>query len=518
MSTDESGAGEGAGDVSEQDYEQSLQTLSDIVKRSAIASAMGQSWGHLDDRDYFDTLGYPDRTELDIDDYWAMFERGGIGETIITAVSGQTWSAAPTITDEGGSEEDDNQTDFESDVETLFDETGALTFLERADTLQRIGQFGVLLIGFDDGQDLDQPVDQSRLTGDPAEDILYYQPFSEENAAFEREKDPTDERFGKPVEYELDFGDDGIGVEDVHHERVIHVAEGALEDEVLGYSAYRPVFNYLVDLNFKVVGGSAEMYWRGADRKLIANAPTDAGQLPDEDKVATQVEEMVNDLRNVVWARDLELDEIEGDQPDPSGLKDALVELIAGVLRIPKRRLLGTERGDLASTQDEAAFVAMIEERRQKFAEPQFLRRFIDRLLEFDVLSPPTRQSYDVEWPENFELTEVERAEVMQRKARAFKDGASMGDPAEIATTAERREEIFGLPPERGSAVEPTPSPEDIDDDGDAGIEDIDVDDPLDETDPEVDEWFEEVFGESDALKPIADGGEEDDRDRRRSS
>jgi hypothetical protein len=487
--------------------DQQLQSLaSDLVRRTAIASAMGQSFGHIDDRDYFDTLGYPGRSELTVDDYWAKFERGGIAETIITAPSGQTWSNAPDIFDDG-TPEDDDQSAFEKDVESLFDDTGALYHLERADTLQRIGKYGILLIGFNDGGDLDDPVDETRFSGDPDDDILYYQPFSQKQIQdFDREDDPQNERFGKPVEYDVNFGEEHpLGSETVHHSRILHIAEGALEDEVVGHSAYRPIFNYLIDLT-KVVGGSAEVYWRDAKARFVANLDDEAGARPDEDKIATQVEEMVNDLRDVVWGRNLDLDRLEGGSPDPSGLKDAILELIAGQTRIPKRRLLGTERGDLASTQDEAAFVSMIQERRQKFAEPKILRPFIDRLVEYGVLSPPDADSYDVEWSDNFELTEVEKAEVMQRKAKAYKDVASMGDPAEVATVEERRDDVLGLAHERGSEVETTPTPDDDAVDDDTGV---DVDD-LDETDPEVDEFFDEYFGDDAGVeKAVTDGGSE---------
>ncbi|MDY6780013.1 MAG: DUF1073 domain-containing protein, partial [Halobacteria archaeon] len=357
-----------------------------------------------------------------------------------------------------------------------------------------------MYFGFDDGFDeMSEPVDPSALAGDPSEDILYYQPFSEKQIdGFEREEDPNDERFGKPKTYDLDFGDEGLGVETVHHSRVLHVAEGALEDEVVGYSAYRPVFNHLVDLLYKVMGGSSEMYWRSADRKIIANQP-EGGQLPDEDKVVKQIEELVHNLRNVAWTSNVEVDSIGGDTPDPEGLKDGLIELIAGNLRVPKRKLLGTERGDLASTQDEAAFVQSIEERRQKFAEPRMFRDFIGLLLGHGVLSDPRDDSYDVDWPDNFELTELEEAELQQRKAKAYKDVSAMGDPSEVATLEERRVEVLDLPPERGEAVEATPPPEEDDDvEDDTDVEDTGVDDvgdvDLDEDDPEVDVGFEDHF------------------------
>jgi len=489
---------------------QAQEFVSEMVQRVAVADAMGDSWGHLDQRDYFDTLGYPRDAELTINDYWAMFKRGGIAETIITAVSGATWSDVPDVTDHDG--EDDETTDFEDDVASLFEDTGALWALERADTLQRIGKFGVLYIGFDDGFDsMSDPVDASALTGDPSEDILHYQPFSQKQIEdFERNEDPNDERFGKPETYDLDFGDEGLGVEEVHHTRVVHLAEGALEDEVVGYSAYRPIFNHLIDLLYKVVGGSAEMYWRSADRKLVANQ-TEGGQMPDEDKVVKQIDELVNNLRNVAWTSQVEVESIDGDSPDPTGLKDAILELISGNLRIPKRKLLGTERGDLASSQDEAAFVQMIEERRQKFAEPQILRDFLGLHIEHGVVATPIENSYDVDWPDNFELTELEEAELQQRKAKAYKDVSAMGDPSEVATLEERRAEVLDLPPGRGETVGATPTPPEEDDvDDPTDVDDTAIDDvELDEDDPEVHDWFEEHF-EADIDQLAADGGESD--------
>jgi hypothetical protein len=476
------------------------QTVSQLVERVAVAQAMGQSYGSIDQRDYFETLGYPERHELGIDEYWAQFERGGIAERIITSVSGATWSDVPDVTDHDGDDEDET-TAFEEDVATLFDDTGALHYLERADTLQRIGRFGVLLIGFDDGGDLDEEVDTSALSGDPAEDILYYQPFSEKQIDdFTREDDTQNERFGKPKTYDLDFGDESIGVEEVHHSRVIHIAEGALEDEAVGYSALRPVFNYLIDL-LKVVGGSAEMYWRSADRKIVANQDGE-GRITDEDKIVSQIEELVHGLRNVAWTQNVDVESLGGDSPDPTGLKDAIVELMAGTLGIPKRRLLGTERGDLASTQDEAAFVALIDERRAKFAEPKILRELLDTLDEYGVIDSPQIETYDVEWPDNFALTELEEAERKQRLASAVKNAAPQGDTSQLATVDELRHELFGWEPGRGDEVSATPPPEE---DGDVGVDDVLGD--VDETDPEVEDFFDEHFENGEAI--LADGGSE---------
>lgn len=466
--------------------------LSGIVDRLGVARSMGTSYGSLSARDYFDTLGYPQQHELDPEDHFALYKRGGIAETIVDAVSGQTWSTAPEVTDHEG-EDATEVTDFESDVDSIFQGTKAIHALERLDTLQRIGRYGVLYIGFDDGFDsMEEQVDPTSLKGDPKKDILHFQPFGELNIeSVDRVDDPNDERLGLPKYYDLDFGDT-LGVEKVHHSRVVHAAEGALEDEIIGHSAYRAIYNHLTDLVYKVMGASSEMYWRSADRKLIANDSTDAGgQAIDEEKAEKQVQELVHGLRNVAYLRDVELDSIGGDSPDPSGLSNELLKLIAGNTRIPKRILLGSERGDLASTQDKAAFVGMIDERKQKFAGPQIFRDFVDLLREHGVISEPEDGTYDIEWPTSFDLNELEKAKLKQRKASAYKNVAAQGDPSEVATRGERRQEVLDLPPDRGDAV----------------------DDPAAAADPMIDDVDDDVHGDVDETEDIEDFFDEIDDD-----
>lgn len=476
---------------------------SDLVRRAGLSARMGESFGHLEERDYWDTLGYPEPQELDVHNHRAMYERGDIAETIIEAPAGATWNAPPDVVDDGTPEDEDDVSPFEADVQTLFEEKGLLKYLYRADVLQRMGRYGILLIGYDDGaESFDEPLNEGAFRGDPEEDILYLQPFSEEDVEIEeRYEDITDEKFGDPKLYSVDFGDEHPqGAADVHESRVFHIAEGALEDEVYGKPALRAVYNLLMD-KLKVVGGSAEGYWRNADRKYVANLQQDSGPLKDEDELQDQVEELINDLRPTVYSRGLDIDTIDGDDTDPSGPYDAIMELISGQTRIPKRKLLGTERGDLASTQDEMAFVQMAEERRQKFGEPEMFRPIIGHWVDLGIVSDPEGGTYDVEWAHLFELTDLEEAELRQRLAKAVKDAAPMGDPSALATPEELRELIFDWEPERGSEVESDGTGGDIPTDPEA-------DEPLDEDDEAVQDVFDEIFGDGDTDVGVEGDGE----------
>jgi hypothetical protein len=109
------------------------------------------------------------------------------------------------------------------------------------------------------------------------------------------------------------------------------------------------------------------------------------------------------------------------------------------------------------------------------------------------------------------------KAEVMKQKARALEKGASEGDPAELGTTAERRDFVFELDPERGGEVDDVPADPDAADDpiaddpaDDGGGDDVDVDDPLDEDDQDVEAVFEEFFeSDGEGVEALPDGGAE---------
>ena len=86
-----------------------------------------------------------------------------------------------------------------------------------------------------------------------------------------------------------------IGTGLVHASRVIHVAEDILDDEVYGIPRLEPLYNYLDDL-LKVVGGSAEMFWLDAKRRLVFS-------LRDEYTTSPEMEATIAGRSGRVYAR-----------------------------------------------------------------------------------------------------------------------------------------------------------------------------------------------------------------------
>lgn len=351
-------------------------------------------------------------------DFVERYNRKDIAGRIVDAWPDATWRKAPIITED----EEADATAFEKAWTDLDKRLRCVHYFTRVDKLAGLGRYAVLLIGVKGGTSLSTPLTTGQFR-DPTS-LIYLSVFSEENAKVKTwVDDPKDERFGKPKMYELDFstntdGFSGVGKREVHWTRIIHVAEDLLEDEVHGRPRLERPFNLLEDLE-KVVGGAAEMFYLGADRGIHADVrenfdldPEDAKKMDDE------LREYSEGLRRIIRTQGMDVNTIGGTTVDPSNAADKILDLIAGTTGIPKRILLGSEQGELASSQDETNFNGRVKERQEDHAEPVILRAFIDRLIWLGMLKV-SAEGYSVEWPSLFEISDKEKVGIVKELATA---------------------------------------------------------------------------------------------------
>ncbi|MBU8908515.1 anti-CBASS protein Acb1 family protein [Desertibacillus haloalkaliphilus] len=418
---------------------------SDLMHRYQLSDRLGTQFNGK--RDMYEVLGYKRR--LRFQDYWNKYDRQDIAGRIVDAPAQGTWRNRPSIHEDDNKDED---TPFESAWKTLEKKRSVIHYLERADRLAGIGHYSVLLIGVRGSTDLSEPLDPNSLTG--PEDIIYLSAFSEKNASIQQwETDPTNERFGLPKIYRIDFsGDDFHDQEggtkfysvskNVHHSRVIHIADGLLEDEVFGRPRLKRVMNLLNDLE-KVVGGSAEMFWQGAYMGLNANLNPDVQMTPDEaDRVEEEMTEWFHGLRRFIRTQGMEVKQLGGQVAEPKESFETIISLISGATNIPKRILLGSERGELASNQDEGNWNSYLSDRQTTFAEPNVLRPFIDRMIWLGVLPAP-QQRYEVEWPDLFALNDKDKSDISDKRASALQKAAPHNDVTMLMTPKQIVEYVF---------------------------------------------------------------------------
>lgn len=394
-----------------------------MTERRDLARRAGLQ--HGGDRDLYETYGW-DR-DLDFDDYLEKYQRQGPARAIIAAPAQATWRHAPTIVDDG-SDPDEEDTRFEREWSDLVDAFRIYHYLERVDRLAGIYQYAGLFIGTTGSVPLNEEMPTDA-------ELAYLTPYRQDHLEIvEWEEDPRDPRFGQPTMYELtlvddeDVDDTGFNPEQrsirVHWTRVLHVAEDLDEDEVFGTPRLQPVMNLLDDF-LKVRGGSAEMFFQDAAAIYHANVEGDA-DLPEEGEPGSfqdmedQFIQALDGFRRFIGTKGTDFDIKRGESPRPQQVWDMLKEALAAGARMPLRIIFGSERGELASSEDQGEWLARISERQTRFAYPLVLRRLIDRFINHGMLSEPAGGSYTIEPPNLFELDEVQEAEVRKTDAQAL--------------------------------------------------------------------------------------------------
>lgn len=369
---------------------QQMQELAEMISRSQLAAGLGQSFDGK--RDLYNSCGY--KKAPTVTDYWNVYERGDLGSILLTAEPEETWAVTPILREEregmtrkavrarGGTD----RTPFEQAWEDLNEEQGLRGLFCAADTLAGIGEFGVILLGLRDGKTLAEPVEPGSAKG-----LQYTRALSQRVATINTwDTDPASPRFGLPLTYSLvnaDAEGPTIAGTAVHWSRIVHVRlELITESRVYALPRLQRVLNRLYDLD-KTLGGSAEAFWMavfgGVAFKADPNAKLDTTALD------TEIQKWVHGLQRYMKLKGVDVQSLSPSVQNPQGLFGVIVDILSAVLRMPKRIFMGSERGELASSQDERAWARRLRARRRLWAAPDVVRPFARRLIEAGVLPEP---------------------------------------------------------------------------------------------------------------------------------
>lgn len=388
--------------------------------RAGIAGHLGQSYSG--DRDIYTALGYTKNPSFG--DFMARYRRHDIAKAVIDVPVRACWRKVPVL-----SESEDDETQFEQAWTDLVKRINPFGYFSRLDRLAAIGEYAVLMIGFNDAAQLWQPVKK-------ASEVLYLMPYSQENATIEScVQDAKDPRFGQPESYSIKVRTGTAATATrtikVHWSRVIHVSEDNLDDDTFGIPRLEAVLNRLQDLEL-VSGGSAEMFWRGAFPGMGFKLDEDFDMTePKRTLAIEEIERYMHGLQRYIKLKGMSIENIAQQVSDPSGHADLFIALICAACRIPKRILLGNEQGELASTQDESNWFARVDERRREHCEPNIVRAFVDRLIGMQVLPTPA-DGYTCEWEDLLTPSARDKAEVADLRSRAMAQYFTSGSDASM--------------------------------------------------------------------------------------
>ena len=432
---------------------QMIAQVQNVARVQNIAFSRSRlSQGNFDPRRSIDDdCGYPRETQdITTEDYHRMYEREPIAARVVEVLARETWKVQPDVYE---TEDTENVTEFEKAWKLLGnslrgdslyqDEEGSpiWDYLRRVDEISGIGRFGLLLLGLDDGKELLEPAELRK-----GQQLTYLQVFDElavTITAYEASKESR--RYGHPTEYSIRMvAPDNLsqagarqagGVERVHWSRVIHVAEG----DIFAKPRQQTVWNRLLDLR-KLYGGSAEMYWRGAlpGIAIETHPQLEADMVDfDDETLRSDIEQFTNSLQRFIRLTGASAKSLAPQVVDPTPQIEAQIQAICILLDVPKRIFMGSERGELSSTQDKDSWEEVRIARRIGYATPRIVTPLVDRLIQLGVLPAP--KGYSVGWPTAENLSQSEQATVAVQRAEAMSkyvqgDGSAIMRPEDFYT------------------------------------------------------------------------------------
>jgi len=404
-----------------------LRTQSVIGDRMALAQQLGQLTFGDKRRDVYTAAGY----DLTIShaQYLARFLRQDVAQRVVSAAVDEAWRLSPTLLDGKDAETGSEGTPFTDgwlaltrasadDAETR---RGLAHYLARLDLVSRIGRYAVLFLGLADGKEPHEPAEAGSLKD--ASGLAFASVFNEGAARVTQwETDRRAPRYGKPTVYRLTDSVDGGQVVnfEAHWTRCIHVADNVLTNDLFGAPALEVVWNRLIDLD-KIMAATGEAGWSQMQPGVVFST-RDGYELgaDDADARQEQMDEFVHGLRRFLEMNGYDVTTLGGSFQDPSGGINNVLKLISAASGVPLRKLTGSERGELSSTQDDDNWIDVIEARQVQHVTPAIIEPVVNRLLWLGVLPPPASGTYTVWWPSLRQKNPEQQAKIADTNASAL--------------------------------------------------------------------------------------------------
>lgn len=398
-------------------------------------------------RDLNLVLGYDDY--IDAAMYRYEYERGGLAERIVEIFPRTTWGGKFDFKDDVNLK---FKTKFERAAEELYSsDLNIHTELLSAVILAYLNHYSVLLIGAPGDPSTELPRYQK------GGEITYLLPYGEDKAKIIElvgqsglEEEKYNKRFGLAKYYQINPDgfttsqlssplpvNSNITFPKVHWSRVIHIARSRLDSRLIGKPILRSVWNLLHDLK-KETGGVAEADLRRAWPKFHANYDINAKEVSKEerDSVKENLDYLDIGLENSVRSRGMSLTPLStGGKIGMKENVEAIIQQIAGTIGVPWRLFIGGELGKANAETDVGSFQRVVMELRNTENNP-IIREFNGRLIDYGYLPEPKNPKYEIIWPEEEELSEIEKAQT----AKAMRDSGCFNEE-------EIRDRIYGMGP-----------------------------------------------------------------------
>lgn len=396
-------------------------------------------------RDINAECGYQDTPSLTDWEYLEAYKRNPIAKRVNDVWPSECWKSTPRVYED---EDASTKTAFEaawdevcrglSDCDYFEDDESnpIFEYLERADKLSGIGRYGCILLGVDDGLELSEPLEIN--PGPTVKRKLIYLKVLDSTVCevAQLEGDRHNKRYGLPITYNvtlemLDLANmTGVYVPsgqattfdaEVHWTRIVHIVDNKTTNDVFGEPRMQVVWDRLYD-STKLYGGSAEMFWKGAFPGIsFETHPQMGGEVRvDAKALQEQLENYMHGLQRYLALAGMTANSLSPQVADPSKHIDKLLEAICIALEIPKRVFMGSEQGELASSQDSDTWNDRVKHRQIKYCTPRIIVPMVNRLIQIGVLPVPESGKFRTDWSDLSALTDAEKADIAAKETEAL--------------------------------------------------------------------------------------------------
>lgn len=441
-----------------------------------------------------DECGYPNvAAYIPSEKYQELFDRDSLAARVVEVFPREAYQVQPVVKDSEKSKDTPFTKALEALGSALAPERSYFTkaagsrlwsLMLDAQIKSGIGRYGAALLGLNDGEDLilpapgfqeegSAPATRNKegkleyLDGPPSKHysftinkadglkLAYARTFSEAKCQVGAwETNPYSPRYGRPVIYNVTLGDaytSGYGfpisTKQVHWSRIVHLTES---DEPFHTPRLQQVLNNVLAAQ-KPTHASAEGYWKQAFALLVLSTHPQLGGdvVFDRTRMRQEAEKLMNGLQKQMILSGFNASQLAPSVVDPQSFLDLQLMLIAVKLAIPMRVLKGTERGELASSQDDAAWNDRVKSYQNMVCTPRYVAPLVDRLINLGVLPEPKQVL--CEWPDITSQTALDRVNVGKAKIEAL--GMYVGQNVESVLPPKDAYLELGFTDERADAI-----------------------------------------------------------------
>ena len=423
--------------------EMKTRTLNYLLARSGFSSST--PFEYAQGRDYRAEYGHP-KEAVSFREYLDLYRRGDIARRVIDFLPDESWSVYPDVYEKESTKE---KTGFEADIRALIVTKQLWHYVHRADKRSRIGNYGTILIGINDGKKLSEPaagIDPrtgEMVMEDRPQDVevTFFQVYDQGSCYVSRlEEDERSPRFCMPVEYTLkaaasrppvageELHEPRYQDTKVHWTRIQHIADNVGASDVYGDPAMEVVLDRTLDVR-KVAGASGEMFYRGGLPGWAIQALPEwleDGEDENPDELKEEFDAWSSGMQRFIRLVGFDMKSLAPQVADPTAHIEMQIRLICIALGVPRKVFEGSERSESAADQDTRNWNRRLGQRQQTYLEPRVVRPLIDRLIMLGAVRAPARDEstgiweYVISWADLNALSDLQKADRALKRTQAI--------------------------------------------------------------------------------------------------